>query len=73
MTIDTSTLWENLVDIALGAYVEDYEALAVRDTTVSLDLNYSSMFTDTVGEMGKGWSNNFQTYLEEAAGTVNLH
>ncbi len=52
MTIDTSTLWGDLVDIASGAYVEDYEALAVRETTISLDLNYSSMLTDTVGEMG---------------------
>jgi len=74
VTIDNSTIWGDPVDTASGAYVEDYEALAVNgETTLSLDLNYSSMLTDTVGEMGKGWSHNFQTYLEETTGTINLH
>ncbi len=68
------TTWGDPVDTTSGAFVEEYEALAVNGvSTLSLDMNYSSLLTDTPGEMGRGWSHNFQAFLKDEGGFVNLY
>lgn len=73
ITIDTS-LWGDPVDTSSGAFVDEVEALAVNGaTTLSLDMNYSSMLTYNDGEMGKGWSHNFQPHLKIEENMINLY
>ena len=73
ITIDNS-IWGDPVDTSCGAYVDEVEALAVNGiTTLSLDMNYSSMLTENDGEMGKGWSHNFQPHLKVEENMINLY
>lgn len=73
ITMDTN-IWGDPVDTSSGAFVDEREALAVNGiTTLSMDMNYSSMLTGDTGEMGKGWSHNFQTCLKTEGNLVNLY
>ena len=71
---DENNTWGDPVDTTSGAFVEETEALAVNGATpLSLDLSYSSLLTATPGELGRGWSHNFQTCLKEEGGFLNLY
>ncbi len=59
------------VDITSGAYLDEYEALFLKgETTLSLDLSYDSTLTTNSGDMGYGWSHNFETHLLKENGRI---
>ncbi|SFS02769.1 fibronectin type III domain-containing protein [Anaeromicropila populeti] len=72
--IAESNTWADPVDYSTGAYLDSYEALALQGlTTISLDLEYNSMITDNKGQLGYGWSHNYETFLKEKDGMVELY
>lgn len=62
------------IDMATGAYISEYETLKIDGTTaLSFDLNYNSMTTENSGEMGKGWSHNYEMHIEEENGIAKVY
>lgn len=72
ITIDNS--WADPVDMSSGAFTENMEAIAIQGaTSISLDLDYNSQITDTIGAFGKGWSHNYETSLKEADNGIRVY
>ena len=62
------------VDVSSGAYLDSYEAIAITGRDIlSLDLNYNSIYSATKGELGMGWSHNFESYIVEEMGMIHYY
>jgi chitodextrinase len=72
--VDRRAMWADPVDTTTGGFVIERGALSVMGATeLSLDLDYNSLLLEE-GEMGKGWSHNFEQRLEEQPdGTIMVH
>ncbi|MTI96026.1 MAG: PKD domain-containing protein [Firmicutes bacterium] len=72
--VDNRAMWADPVDTTTGAFVIEREALSVLGATeLSLDLEYNSLLLEA-GDVGKGWSHNFEQRLEEQPdGTIKVY
>ena len=62
------------VNVTTGAYTDSCEALALSgDAILSLDMSYNSLLSDTAGEMGYGWSHNFESYIRAEEGVLHYY
>ncbi|KRF04509.1 hypothetical protein ASG89_21940 [Paenibacillus sp. Soil766] len=71
--IDDGSLWGDPVDTTNGAYVLEREALsAFGSNVVPFSLRYNSLLLNE-GQLGKGWSHNYETRLElQEDGTIGV-
>ncbi|MBQ8923200.1 MAG: PKD domain-containing protein, partial [Lachnospiraceae bacterium] len=62
------------VDMSTGAYVDEYEALSITGVAeLTLDLAYNSRLGEDAGELGFGWSHNFESYISDDYGMLHLY
>ncbi|MDE5780656.1 MAG: PKD domain-containing protein [Lachnospiraceae bacterium] len=64
------------VDVTRGAFTDSKELMALNGfSTLSLDLEYDSgsRYTQSKGEVGYGWSTNYESYIEEHNGIITFH
>ena len=62
------------VDVTTGAYIDEYEALSISGRDIlSLDLYYSSLDAGISGELGYGWSHNFESFVKEEMGMIHYY
>lgn len=72
VTIDLT--WADPIESTTGAFTEAVEALAVTgDSTLSLDLEYNSLMSEEKGELGHGWSHNFESNIEDEGAVLKLY
>lgn len=72
--IEEETEVEDPVDIATGAFQTDTTALTVQGIdTLDFRLNYNSCYTAYPGELGYGWSHNYEMWIEDLGGVLYLH
>ena len=62
------------VDVTTGAYLDEYEAISITGRDIlSLDLYYSSLDAGISGELGYGWSHNYESFIREDMGMVHYY
>ena len=62
------------VDVTSGYYQDDVEAMnIIGGQNVGYDLSYSSGNAEYDGEIGYGWSNEYEIYIEQQNGVILLH
>ena len=62
------------VDTTSGYYTDEVEAMnIIGGQTVGYDISYSSGDAENAGENGYGWSNAYETYLEQQNGYIYFH
>lgn len=62
------------IDVATGAYKCNTTALSLTGIEeLSFQLNYDSCYTACSGEMGYGWSHNYEMQVEDLGGVIYLH
>ena len=72
--IPRESIFGDPVDMTTGAYVDDYEALSLTGVAeLSLDLSYNSRFGEAAGELGYGWTHNFESYISDDCGMIHLY
>lgn len=72
--VERETMFGDPVDVTTGAYMDTYEALALRgDAILSLDLSYNSLTSDIRGETGYGWSHNFESRISAENGIIHYY
>ncbi|MCM1494797.1 MAG: DUF6531 domain-containing protein [Bacteroides sp.] len=65
---------EDPVDIATGAFQTDATALAIQGIDIlDFRLYYNSLDTASPGELGYGWSHNYEMWLEDCNSVLYLH
>jgi len=66
--------WGDPVDMTTGGFIDSLTAMSVTgDSSLDFNLDYNSMNSSESGELGYGWSHNFETYLEKSQGGINVH
>lgn len=66
--------WGDPVDMTTGGFIDSLTAMSVAgDSSLDFNLDYNSMNSAESGELGYGWSHNFETYLEKSQGGINVH
>ena len=66
--------WADPVDMTTGAFTDSLTALSVTgDSVLSFDLNYNSLNSGESGQLGFGWSHDFEIYLDVTANNINVH
>lgn len=54
------------VDTANGAFIQDMTIVSLQGArALNLDINYNSLLSHTYGNMGRGWSNQYEGYIFE--------
>ncbi|MCM1315478.1 MAG: PKD domain-containing protein, partial [Muribaculaceae bacterium] len=66
--------WGDPVDMTTGGFIDSITAMSITgDSVLDFNLNYNSMNSNESGELGYGWSHNFETYLDISPSGVNVH
>ena len=62
------------IDMTTGAYIDNVEALSVTGIAdLSLELSYNSRFNSQKGDMGYGWTHNYESYVCDDYGMIHLY
>ncbi len=68
------SMYGDPVDVSSGAYIDEYEAISLTGRDIlSLDLYYNSTDAGVAGELGYGWSHNFESYISEDMGMIHYY
>ena len=66
--------WADPVDMTTGAFTDSVTAMSVTgESSLNLNLNYSSLNNENKGQLGYGWSHDFETYLDVRGSVINVH
>ena len=67
-------MWADPVDMTTGAYTDQVPAMSVTgESPLTLNLNYNSLNASEKGELGYGWSHDFEAYLDVKDTVINVH
>ncbi|MBR1815481.1 MAG: PKD domain-containing protein, partial [Lachnospiraceae bacterium] len=59
------------VDMSTGAYTDEYEVLSLNGKAkLPFTLSYNSLNFEKSGDMGYGWSHNFETRIDDKKGLI---
>ncbi|WP_167958742.1 fibronectin type III domain-containing protein [Anaerosporobacter faecicola] len=73
-TVVIDMTWADPIDAATGAFTDTYETMAMTsDSTLSLDLDYNSLAAEEKGEVGYGWSHNYESYIEDNGSSIKVY
>nr|MCR5701846.1 DUF6531 domain-containing protein [Lachnospiraceae bacterium] len=62
------------IDITTGAFNVEHSPVVVSGgMNYSFNMSYDSRYTDSVGELGRGWYHNYETKLEHNGALIALH
>ena len=66
--------WADPVDMTTGAYTDQVPAMSVTgESPLTLNLNYNSLNASEKGQLGYGWSHDFEAYLDVKSTVINVH
>ena len=66
--------WADPVDMTTGAYTDQVPAMSVTgESPLTLNLNYNSLNACEKGQLGYGWSHDFEAYLDVKSTVINVH
>ena len=66
--------WADPVDMTTGAYTDQVPAMSVMgESPLTLNLNYNSLNASEKGQLGYGWSHDFEAYLDVKSTVINVH
>ncbi|MDO4945468.1 MAG: polymorphic toxin-type HINT domain-containing protein [Ruminococcus sp.] len=66
--------WADPVDMTTGAYTDQVPAMSVTgESPLTLNLNYNSLNASERGQLGYGWSHDFEAYLDVKDTVINVH
>ncbi len=62
------------INLMTGAFTTNHVVAAVAGATdLQFALSYNSLYTDAAGELGKGWSHNYEMRLERMGSLIALY
>lgn len=67
-------MWADPVDMTTGAYTDQVPAMSVTgESPLTLNLNYNSLNASEKGQLGYGWSHDFEAYLDVKNTVISVH
>lgn len=72
--IEIPKLFADPIDMTTGAFTDELTLMSVEsDSILQFDMTYNSLNCENAGELGYGWSHEFESYIEDVNGRKQLH
>lgn len=66
--------WADPVDMTMGGFIDSITPIAVMgESELPFTLNYNSINSEFKGNLGYGWSHDYETYLDIDGNYINVH
>ena len=67
--------WADPVDMTTGAFTEEVSLLSVmgESAPLSMDLSYNSLMSVSTGDLGYGWTHDYEAYLDIKGNNIDVH